>query len=70
MLKGLQEDNSKVILQYNSSISWEIRFYGNYAFINLNGVNHSTIASMLSGLTLSSIQTTVEGNQTSVALLP
>ena len=70
MLKGLQEDNSKVILQYNSSISWEIRFYGNYAFTNLNGVNHSTTVSTLNGRTISSIQTIVEGNQTSIALLP
>ena len=71
MLKVLQEDNSKTTLsnRSNSSINWDIRFYGNYAVINLNGVNHSTTVSMLIGRTVSSIQTTVEGNQTSIALL-
>ena len=71
MLKVLQEDNSKTTLsnRSNSSINWDIRFYGNYAVINLNGVNHSTTVSMLNGRTVSSIQTTVEGNQTSIALL-
>ena len=72
IVKVLQEDNLKTTLsnRSDSSINWEIRFYGNYAFISLNGVNHSTTVSTLNGRTISSIQTTVEGNQTSIALLP
>ena len=71
MVTVLQENNSRTTLsnRSNSPINWEIRFYGNYDFINLNGVNHSTIASRLNGPIISSIQTTVEDNQTSVALL-
>jgi hypothetical protein len=72
IVKVLQEDNLKTTLsnRSDSSINWEIRFYGNYAFISLNGVNHSTTVSTLNGRTISSIQTIVEGNQTSIALLP
>ena len=72
MVKVLQENNSRTTLsnRSNSPINWEIRFYGNYDFINLNGVNHPTTVSTLNGLTISSIQTTIEGHRTSVALLP
>ena len=71
-LKIHQEGNTKTTLtnESDSPIKWEARFYGKYAFINLNGADHSTTVSTLNGLTISSIQTTVEGNQTSVALLP
>ena len=72
MIKVLQEENSKTTLsnRNNSPINWAIRFYGNYPFINLNGVDHPTTVSKLNGMTILSIHTIVEGNKTSVAILP
>ena len=71
-LKIHQDGNAKTTLtnKGDSPIKWEAQFYGKYAFINLNGVDHSATVSTLNGLTISSIQPTVEGNKTSVALLP
>ena len=71
-LKIHQDGNAKTTLtnKGDSPIKWEAPFYGKYAFINLNGVDHSATVSTLNGLTISSIQPTVEDNKTSVALLP
>ena len=56
-LKIHQDGNAKTTLtnKGDSPIKWEAPFYGKYAFINLNGVDHSATVSTLNGLTISSI---------------
>ena len=69
-LKIRQDGNAKTTLTNgsDSSINWEIRFYGIYDTISLDGVNQAATVSELNGVTISSIQTTVESGQTNVAV--
>ena len=53
-LKIHQDGNAKTTLtnKGDSPIKWEAPFYGKYAFINLNDIDHSATVSTLNGLTI------------------
>ena len=69
-LKIRQDGNTKTTLTNgrDSPIKWEARFYGKYAAISLDGAKQPATVSQLNGVTISSVETTVKGGQTKVAV--